>query len=44
LIGDATTNENLQMWKFGKKAGVKPSTSQSPQSKKGFFKSFFGKE
>ena len=44
LIGDATTNENLQMWKFGKKAGVKPSTSQNPESKKGFFKSFFGKE
>jgi hypothetical protein len=44
LIGDATTNENLQMWKFGKKAGVKPSTSQNPESKKGFFQSFFGKE
>jgi hypothetical protein len=44
LIGDATTNENLQLWKFGKKTGVEPSTSQSPESKKGFFKSFFGKE
>ena len=44
LIGDATSNKNLQMWKFGKKAGVKPSTSQNPESKKGFFKSFFGKE
>lgn len=44
LIGDATTNENLQLWKFGKKTGLEPSTSQSPESKKGFFKSFFGKE
>ena len=44
LIGDATTNENLQLWKFGKNTGVEPSTSQSPESKKGFFQSFFGKE
>lgn len=44
LIGDATSNENLQMWKFGKKTGLEPSTSQSQESKKGFFKSFFGKE
>jgi len=44
LIGDATTNENLQLWKFGKKTGLEPSTSPSPESKKGFFKSFFGKE
>ena len=44
LIGDATTNENLQLWKFGKKTGLEPPTNQSPESKKGFFKSFFGKE
>jgi hypothetical protein len=44
LIGDATTNENLQLWKFGKKTGVEPLTRQSPESKKGFFQSFFGKE
>ena len=44
LIGDATTNENLQLWKFAKNTGAEPSTSKSPESKKGFFKSFFGKE
>ena len=44
LIGDATSNENLQMWKFGKKTGLESSTSQSQESKKGFFKSFFRKE
>lgn len=44
LIGDATTNENLQLWKFGKNTGAVPSTSKSPESKKGFFQSFFGKE
>jgi hypothetical protein len=44
LIGDATSNENLQMWKFGKNVGVESSTSKSLESKKGFFQSFFGKE
>ena len=44
LIGDATSNENLQMWKFGKNTDAEPPTSQSPEGKKGFFKSFFGKE
>ena len=44
LIGDATTNENLQLWKFGKNTGVESSATKSPESKKGFFKSFFGKE
>jgi hypothetical protein len=44
LIGDATTNENLQLWKFGKNTNVEPSTSQIPESKKGFFENFFGKE
>ena len=41
LIGDATTNENLQLWKFGKNTGVQSSTHQSPEGKKGFFQSFF---
>ena len=44
LIGDATTNENLQLWKFGKNTGIKSPKSQSSESKKGFFQSFFGKD
>ena len=44
LIGDATTNKNLQMWKFGKNTGVESSTNQRSESKKGFFKGFFGKD
>ncbi len=44
LIGDATSNKNLQMWKFGKNTGVEPPTKQRSESKKGFFKGFFGKD
>ena len=39
LIGDATTEENLQMWKFGNNVGNKE-VEASP--KKGFFGRFFG--
>lgn len=39
LIGDATSEENLQIWKFGSNVGNKGSES-SP--KKGFFGRFFG--
>ncbi len=39
LIGDATTEENLQMWKFGNDLGNKGSEA-SP--KKGFFGRIFG--
>ena len=38
LIGDATTNENLQMWKFGKNNDTPPPLSKKPKS---FLKSFF---
>ena len=40
LIGDATTNENLQLWKFGNKTGNQPKEAGSP---KGFFGKFFNK-
>ncbi|MDA8990649.1 hypothetical protein N9H45_03855 [Opitutales bacterium] len=38
LIGDATTNENLQMWKFGKNNDTPSPLSKKPKS---FLKSFF---
>ena len=44
LIGDATTNENLQIWKFGKNTGVEPPNNRRSESKKGFFKGFFSKD
>ena len=40
LIGDATTNENLQLWKFGNKDGAQAKESKSS---KGFFGKFFKK-
>ena len=39
LIGDATTNENLQLWKFKKS---EPKEGVDIKSKKGFFGKFFG--
>ena len=41
LIGDATTNENLQMWRFG---SAKKENAQPVANKKGFFGRFFGSE
>ena len=41
LIGDATTNENLQMWRFG---SAKKESSQPVANRKGFFGRFFGSE
>ena len=41
LIGDATTNENLQLWKFGKSKDSNPKQS-TPQ--KGFFGRLFGSD
>jgi hypothetical protein len=39
LIGDATSNENLQMWRFG---SAKTENAQPVSNKKGFFGRFFG--
>jgi len=39
LIGDATTNENLQMWRFG---SAKKESTQPVANRKGFFGRFFG--
>ena len=41
LIGDATTNENLQLWKFGKAKDANPKQSTP---KKGFLGRFFGSD
>jgi|TARA_A200000113_G_scaffold151456_1_gene136439 hypothetical protein len=41
LIGDATTNENLQIWKFGKAKDTNPKQSTP---KKGFLGRFFGSD
>jgi len=40
LIGDATTNENLQLWKFGKSKN----NSSIKNKKSGFWSGLFGKE
>lgn len=41
LIGDATTNENLQMWRFG---SAQKENAQPIANKKGFFGRIFGSE
>ena len=41
LIGDATTNENLQLWKFGK---AKDSDPKQSTPKKGFLGRLFGSD
>ena len=41
IIGDATTNENLQVWKFEKAKGTNP---KNFTPKKGLFGRFFGSD
>ena len=44
LIGDATTKENLQIWKFGKNTGKTDVTPKSSNDSNGFFGKFFKKK